>query len=134
MLGGGGHGACILTIRAESVNSLAIITLAPLIAWMWIKMGSANPSIPRKFGLGIIFNGLAFLLLMFALSSLVDPATLKIPFWTLFMVYVIQSIGELFLSPKTVERHLSSLFSRLGVTNRRELAAVAAGHLGDAAP
>ncbi|WP_119717189.1 peptide MFS transporter [Cognatilysobacter tabacisoli] len=83
----------------QSVNSLAIITLAPLIAWMWIKMGSANPSIPRKFGLGIIFNGLAFLLLMFALSSLVDPATLKIPFWTLFMVYVIQSIGELFLSP-----------------------------------
>ena len=42
---------------------------------------------------------LAFLLLMFALSSLVDPATLKIPFWTLFMVYVIQSIGELCLSP-----------------------------------
>ena len=83
----------------QSVNSLAIITLAPLVAWMWIKMGSRNPSIPRKFGLGIIFNGLAFLLLMFALSSLVDPQTLKIPFWTLFMVYVIQSVGELFLSP-----------------------------------
>ncbi|WP_461057529.1 peptide MFS transporter [Silanimonas algicola] len=83
----------------QSVNSLAIITLAPVLAWLWVKMGSANPSIPRKFGLGLIFNGLAFLLLMFALSSLVDPATLKIPFWTLFMVYVIQSIGELCLSP-----------------------------------
>ena len=35
---------------------------------------------------------------MFALSSLVDAAG-KIPFWTLFMVYVIQSIGELCLSP-----------------------------------
>ena len=43
--------------------------------------------------------GLAFLLLMFALSSLVDPQSLKIPFWTLFMVYVIQSVGELCLSP-----------------------------------
>ena len=83
----------------QSVNSLAIITIAPILAWIWVRMGRANPSIPRKFGLGIIFNGLAFLLLMFALSSLVDPATLKIPFWTLFMVYVIQSIGELFLSP-----------------------------------
>jgi POT family proton-dependent oligopeptide transporter len=83
----------------QSVNSIAIITLAPIIAWLWVKMGSANPSIPRKFGMGLIFNGLAFLLLMFALSSLVDPATLKIPFWTLFMVYVIQSIGELCLSP-----------------------------------
>ncbi|WP_024891566.1 peptide MFS transporter [Luteimonas huabeiensis] len=83
----------------QSVNSIAIITLAPIVAWLWVKMGSANPSIPRKFGLGLIFNGLAFLLLMFALSSLVDPATLKIPFWTLFMVYVIQSVGELCLSP-----------------------------------
>lgn len=83
----------------QSVNSVAIVTLAPLIAWIWVKMGSWNPSIPRKFGLGIIFNGLAFLLLMFALSSLVDPVSLKIPFWTLFSVYWIQSIGELCLSP-----------------------------------
>jgi POT family proton-dependent oligopeptide transporter len=82
----------------QSVNSLAIITVAPVLAWLWIRMGSANPSIPRKFGLGLIFNGLAFLLLMFALSSLVDDFG-KIPFWTLFMVYVIQSVGELCLSP-----------------------------------
>ncbi|MBB1473619.1 MFS transporter [Luteimonas sp. MC1782] len=83
----------------QSVNSIAIITLAPVMAWLWVAMGRANPSIPRKFGLGLIFNGLAFLLLVFALSSLVDPASLKIPFWTLFMVYVIQSVGELCLSP-----------------------------------
>ena len=81
----------------QSVNSLAIITLAPIVAWTWVKMGSRNPSIPRKFGLGIIFNGLAFLLLMAALSGMVVDN--KIPFWTLFMVYVIQSVGELCLSP-----------------------------------
>ena len=66
-------------------------------------MGSANPSIPRKFGLGLIFNALAFGLLMFALTSLLFPVEgkplMQIPFWTLFMVYVIQSIGELCLSP-----------------------------------
>ena len=82
----------------QSVNSIAILTLAPVIAWIWIKLGRNNPSIPRKFGLGLIFNGLAFALLMFALSSLVSDAG-KIPFWTLFMVYVIQSVGELCLSP-----------------------------------
>jgi len=65
---------------------------------VWIKMGRMNPSIPRKFGLGLVFNALAFLLLMFALSSLVSPAGL-IPFWTLFTVYCIQSVGELCLSP-----------------------------------
>jgi POT family proton-dependent oligopeptide transporter len=82
----------------QSVNSIAIIVLAPIIAWIWVKLGRANPSIPRKFGLGLIFNGLAFLLLMYALSSLIG-ANGKIPFWTLFMVYVIQSVGELCLSP-----------------------------------
>ena len=82
----------------QSVNSIAIITLAPVAAWIWVRLGTYNPSIPRKFGLGLIFNGLAFLLLMFALSSLVDVNG-KIPFWTLFMVYVIQSVGELCLSP-----------------------------------
>ena len=34
---------------------------------------------------------------MFALSTMVVDG--KIPFWTLFMVYVIQSVGELCLSP-----------------------------------
>jgi len=82
----------------QSVNSIAIITLAPVMAWLWVKLGKNNPSIPRKFGLGLIFNGLAFLLLMIALSSMVNDAG-KIPFWTLFMVYVIQSVGELCLSP-----------------------------------
>ena len=82
----------------QSVNSIAIITLAPIIALIWVKLRSANPSIPFKFGLGLIFNGLAFLLLMVALSGMVDDAG-KIPFWTLFMVYVIQSVGELCLSP-----------------------------------
>lgn len=84
----------------QTVNSIAIITLAPVIAFIWVAMGrkNVNPSIARKFGLGLIFNGLAFGLLMFALSSLVDVHN-KIPFWTLFMVYVIQSVGELCLSP-----------------------------------
>jgi len=82
----------------QSVNSVAIIVLAPILAWLWVRMGKNNPTIPRKFGLGLIFNGLAFLLLMVALKSMVDDAG-KIPFWTLFMVYVIQSVGELCLSP-----------------------------------
>jgi POT family proton-dependent oligopeptide transporter len=82
----------------QSVNSTAIILLAPVLAWIWVRMGRANPSIPRKFGLGLLFNGLAFLLLMLALSRLVNPAGL-IPFWTLASVYVIQSVGELCLSP-----------------------------------
>ena len=74
--------------------------VVPIIAatWVWLGKRNSNPSIPRKFGLGLIFNGVAFLLLMYALGSLVNPEG-KIPFWTLFAVYVIQSVGELCLSP-----------------------------------
>jgi POT family proton-dependent oligopeptide transporter len=85
----------------QSVNSVAVITLAPLLAWIWVAMAkkNVNPSIPRKFGLGILFNAAAFGLLMYSLSFLVDPGINKVPFWTLFAVYWIQSIGELCLSP-----------------------------------
>ncbi len=82
----------------QSVNPISILVLAPVFAWLWVRLGKANPSIPRKFGLGLILNGLAFLLLMFALSNLVSGDG-KIPFWTLFLVYVIQTAGELCLSP-----------------------------------
>jgi POT family proton-dependent oligopeptide transporter len=84
----------------QSVNSIAIIVCAPIVAWIWVVLArrNVNPSIPRKFGLGIIFNAIAFGLLMYALSYLV-AADNKIPFWTLFAVYCIQSIGELCLSP-----------------------------------
>jgi POT family proton-dependent oligopeptide transporter len=84
----------------QSVPPLAVIVLAPLFAWIWVWMAkrNANPSIPRKFGLGLLFNGLAFLLLMFALASLVGDEG-KIPFWTLFAAYIIQVLGELCLSP-----------------------------------
>jgi proton-dependent oligopeptide transporter, POT family len=82
----------------QSINPIGILALAPVFAWLWIKLGKFNPSIPRKFGLGLTANGLAFLLLMFALSRLVSDAGM-IPFWTLFTVYLIQTVGELCLSP-----------------------------------
>jgi POT family proton-dependent oligopeptide transporter len=82
----------------QSINPIGILALAPVFAWLWVKLGRMNPSIPRKFGLGLTANGLAFLLLMFALSNLVTDAGL-IPFWTLFTVYLIQTVGELCLSP-----------------------------------
>jgi len=84
----------------QSVNPIGVITLAPLVAIAWVALAKRNqePSIPRKFGLGLIGNGLAFLLLMLALTHLVDAQN-KIPFWTLFMVYIIQALGELCLSP-----------------------------------
>jgi POT family proton-dependent oligopeptide transporter len=47
--------------------------------------------------LGLIFNGLSFTVLMFALTSLVSNG--HIPLWPLALTYVIQTVGELCLSP-----------------------------------
>src|SRR6185437_3784602 len=57
-----------------------------------------EPSIPRKFGFGLLFNSLGFLVLMFALSKLLSTNGL-IPFWPLVVCYVMQTLGELCLSP-----------------------------------
>ena len=84
----------------QSVSPLAIIVFAPLVtlAWAWLDKRRMEPSIPRKFGFGLLFNSLGFLVLMFALSKLLGANGL-IPFWPLVLCYVMQTLGELCLSP-----------------------------------
>ena len=84
----------------QSVSPLAILLLAPplTLVWGWLAQRRREPSIPRKFGLGLIFNGMGFAVLMFALAHLLGPHGL-IPFWPLAACYVLQTLGELCLSP-----------------------------------
>jgi POT family proton-dependent oligopeptide transporter len=83
----------------QSINPIGIVILAPIVTIIWGTLNrlKAEPSIPRKFGLGLILNGLSFTVLMFALSSLVQNG--HIPFWPLAVTYIIQTVGELCLSP-----------------------------------
>src|SRR6202012_982489 len=69
----------------QSVSPLAIIVLAPVVSLAWGLLGKRHmePSIPRKFGLGLIFNGLGFAGLMYALSKLIGAGGSLIPFWPL---------------------------------------------------
>lgn len=84
----------------QSVAPLALVLLAPPMSllWGWLDKRKLEPSIPRKFGFGLLGNAVAFVVLMYALSSLVDAKGL-IPFWPLVLVYVLQTVGELCLSP-----------------------------------
>ncbi|QNK02773.1 peptide MFS transporter [Dyella telluris] len=84
----------------QSVSPIAIIVLAPLVTQVWSLLAKRHkePSIPRKFGLGLVFNGLGFTTLMYALTYSIDSHGL-IPFWPLTACYVLQTIGELCLSP-----------------------------------
>jgi POT family proton-dependent oligopeptide transporter len=81
----------------QSLNALFIIIFAPMFAWMWLKLGSKQPSAPLKFSLGLIGVGLGFLIIVPA-AQLAAGGALVAPTW-LFMVYLVHTFAELCLSP-----------------------------------
>ncbi len=83
----------------QSINSAAILVLGPLFALVWAWMNRSRWPLPdsAKLGLGLIVLGLSFVLLDRA-KVLADASGPVSPMW-LFYAYVIQTIGELMLSP-----------------------------------
>jgi len=81
----------------QSLNPLFIITLAPVFAWIWVKLGDKNPSIPKKFSFGLLFAGLSFLVILLP-AYFGGTDTLVNPLW-LVLSYLIVVLGELCLSP-----------------------------------
>lgn len=81
----------------QSLNPLFIIILAPVFAGMWVKLGDRQPSIPRKFSLGILFAGLSFLVILLP-AYFGGEDSLVNPLW-LVLSYFIVVLGELSLSP-----------------------------------
>lgn len=84
----------------QSVNPVFIILLAPVFAamWPWLDKKSINPSIPRKFAIGLAGAALGFYLLVFALQNMANEAG-RISWIWLTLTYLIHTIGELCLSP-----------------------------------
>ena len=81
----------------QSLNSLYIILLVPVMAWLWVKLGSRDPSSPAKFTFGLLFAALGFAVLAVAAQLAVNGVRVS-PLW-LALVYLLHTIGELCLSP-----------------------------------
>ncbi|PFA69650.1 MFS transporter [Bacillus sp. AFS015802] len=81
----------------QSLNPLFIILLAPVFAWMWVKLGDRQPSIPKKFSFGLLFAGLSFLVILLP-AQMGGEDSLVNPLW-LVLSYFIVVLGELCLSP-----------------------------------
>jgi len=81
----------------QSVNPIFIIIFAPIFGWLWVALGSRNPSIPMKFGLGLILLGIGFLVMAWA-SVYASPDNGVSPMW-LVVTYFLHTSGELCLSP-----------------------------------
>ncbi len=80
----------------QAVPAIFVIIFAPIIGAVWQKLGDRQPSSPGKFTIGLFFAGIAFVVIAFA-STLTAGGRVS-PMW-LVIVYFLQTIGELCLSP-----------------------------------
>ncbi len=94
----------------QSLTPLFVITIAPVFAWLWVKLGRRNPSSAMKFSFGLCFAGLGVLILV-----PISGHTGVSPIW-LTLTYLLETIGELCLSPvglsamtKLAPRRIASL-------------------------
>jgi POT family proton-dependent oligopeptide transporter len=75
------------------VQPLFVLILAPLFAWLWLRLGKREPSSPAKFSVGLLFVGLSFLVLVPAAGRMgVSPNWLN-------FCYFLSVVGEMCLSP-----------------------------------
>jgi POT family proton-dependent oligopeptide transporter len=81
----------------QSLNAVLIVLLAPLFVVMFMRLGARQPSTPTKFALGLIGVGLGFLYLV--PGAQITETGVKVGVSWLFMVYLIHTLAELWLSP-----------------------------------
>ena len=84
----------------QSANSLYILLFAPFLAmlWPWLGRRGRDPSTPRKFGIGLLLVALSYGVLVYAIDHL-KLTDGHIGWWPLLLCYLLQTLGELALSP-----------------------------------
>ncbi len=84
--------------NTQFFNPFYIIVLGSIFSMMWTKLSAIgkNPNIPLKFGIGIILLGLGYLVIIVGEKFAID---FRVPIWTLALLYMFHTMGELFISP-----------------------------------
>lgn len=84
----------------QSANPLYILIFAPVLAilWPWLERRGQDPSSPRKFGIGLLLVALSYGLMAWAIHRVGDAGG-KVGWWALALCYLLQTLGELALSP-----------------------------------
>lgn len=83
----------------QSLNPFFIITLAPVVAAIWIKLGKKEPNSPVKFAMGLLFLAIGFLFMVGAVMEQGGDTTIKTSMFWLVGAYLFHTLGELCLSP-----------------------------------
>ncbi|MFE4715780.1 peptide MFS transporter [Streptomyces sp. NPDC056728] len=82
----------------QSVNPVIIMALAPVAAMIWLALArkGKEPSTVTKFSLGLTLIGISFFVFLLPLTAAGDG---KVSPWWLVLIYFVQTVGELTLSP-----------------------------------
>jgi len=83
----------------QSVQPIFVIALAPLFAWIWVRMGRYEPSVPAKLALGVLFMAISFLILVPAGAMAQSGSGVRVSPWWLVASYGVSELGELCLYP-----------------------------------
>ncbi|MBC8426665.1 MFS transporter [bacterium] len=85
--------------QTQFFNPAFIILFGSLFSVLWVRLSriGRNPSIPMKFGLGIVQLGLGYLVLLIG-NALAGPEAM-VPLMIVGLMYLLHTTGELFLSP-----------------------------------
>ena len=87
----------------QSVNAIFIVLLAPVMGMIWVKLAERSPSIPVKFGFGLVMLGVGFLVLawgsLYVPEGAADNPALGVSMNWLVVTYFFHTVGELALSP-----------------------------------
>ncbi len=81
----------------QSVNPLFIILMAPVMGALWVRLEERSPSIPVKFGYGLVLLGSGFLVLAWGSTYIGEGS--KVGMQWLVVTYFLHTVGELCLSP-----------------------------------
>ena len=83
----------------QVLNPLLVVILSPFMAYLWFFLGKRmlDPSLPFKFGLGLIFMAIGFVFIAIG-ASIAMQEGLAGAKW-LLLTYLFHTIGELTLSP-----------------------------------
>src|SRR5689334_23154585 len=90
------------TLWLQAANSVFVIALAPVFAWLWIALGrrGRDPSSVAKFAWGLFFAGIGFVVMWEASNIIINNGgNIRVSPWWLVWSYFFQSVGELSLSP-----------------------------------
>jgi len=83
----------------QSFNPVFVVAFAPLMSWLWLKLGSKNmePASPTKQAMGLFLLSIGYLVIALGVQG-VEPGV-KVSIMWLTGLYFIHSMGELMLSP-----------------------------------